>query len=54
MPFFFFKKILTWGYVFIDFRERGREEEERERERERDLDVRNFDQLPPVYVLTGD
>ena len=41
-------------FLLILEREEGKRRREREKERERDLDVRNFDQLPPVYVLTGD
>ena len=40
-------KILTQGYVPVDFKESGREGGE-------NIDVRNIDWLPPVLDLTGD
>ena len=43
----FIFKILTQGYVPVDFKESGREGGE-------NIDVRNIDWLPPVLDLTGD
>ena len=48
---FFFFRVLTQGYVFIDFRKR---EKQGGGERETLMRERNIDQLPPIHTLTED
>ena len=53
----FLSLILTWGYVFIDFRERGREgrrEGETETDRQTDNSMRGSIGCLPLHALTGD